>query len=99
MTPLRRDARLYRPGSRSPILAGMPDPAEPIPAITHYANGKVKFRGAHLDGEMHGPWEWYRTDGSLMRTGAFQRGTQVGVWRTHDRTGRVVKETTYDEPK
>lgn len=60
-----------------------------------YGNGVVKLRGFHLDGEMHGAWEFYRTDGSMMRSGSFDRGRQVGVWRTFDRTGRVVKETTF----
>jgi antitoxin component YwqK of YwqJK toxin-antitoxin module len=32
-----------------------------------------------------------------MRTGAFERGRQVGVWRTYDRAGNVVKETTFPD--
>jgi antitoxin component YwqK of YwqJK toxin-antitoxin module len=44
---------------------------------------------------MHGEWRWYRTDGSLMRVGAFDRGQQVGVWRTYDRAGHIVKETGF----
>jgi antitoxin component YwqK of YwqJK toxin-antitoxin module len=31
-----------------------------------------------------------------MRSGSFDRGKQIGVWRTYDRSGRVVKETDYD---
>jgi antitoxin component YwqK of YwqJK toxin-antitoxin module len=46
---------------------------------------------------MHGEWSWYRTDGSLMRTGHFQRGAQVGMWRTFDRNGNVVKETSFGD--
>ena len=46
---------------------------------------------------MHGPWAWYRTDGTLMRTGQFDRGRQIGVWRTFDRSGRLVKETDYSK--
>ena len=61
--------------------------------ITHFGNGRVKYTGSMLDGEMHGDWSWYRTDGSLMRTGSFERGRQVGTWRTFDRSGAVVKET------
>jgi len=38
-----------------------------------------------------------RTDGSIMRTGTFDRGRQIGMWRTFDRSGRVVKETAFDE--
>jgi len=64
-----------------------------VPETAYYSNGNVKFTGPYLDGEMHGAWEWFRTDGSLMRTGSFDHGRQIGVWRTFDRTGRVVKET------
>ena len=73
----------------------MGDRSEPIPDIAYYANGRVKYRGFQLDGAMHGPWEWYRTDGTLMRTGAFDTGRQVGTWRTFDRGGRIVKETRF----
>ena len=73
----------------------MSEHAEPVPEITYYANGKVKYRGDNLDGEMHGAWEWYRSDGTMMRTGQFDRGRQIGVWRTIDRSGRVVKETDF----
>jgi antitoxin component YwqK of YwqJK toxin-antitoxin module len=44
---------------------------------------------------MHGPWEFYRADGSMMRSGSFERGRQVGTWRTFDRSGAVVKETDF----
>jgi len=64
-------------------------------AIDRYDNGQIRFRGANLEGEMHGPWEFFRKDGSLMRAGAFDRGRQVGPWRTFDREGRVVKETVF----
>jgi antitoxin component YwqK of YwqJK toxin-antitoxin module len=66
-----------------------------VPATDHYDNGNVRFRGANLAAEMHGPWKFFRRDGSLMRSGSFDRGTQVGVWRTYDRAGKVVKETTF----
>jgi antitoxin component YwqK of YwqJK toxin-antitoxin module len=69
--------------------------AEPVPAIDHYDDGNVRFRGFHLGGEMHGNWEFFRKDGSLMRSGSFDRGRQVGIWRTHDRSGAVAKETEF----
>lgn len=75
-------------------MAPAPEPRE---ETVRYANGRVKYTGFHLDGEMHGDWSWYRTDGSLMRTGSFDRGRQLGVWRTFDRAGNVVKETTFRE--
>jgi hypothetical protein len=30
-----------------------------------------------------------------MRAGEFERGRQVGIWRTYDRSGRIVKETDF----
>lgn len=69
--------------------------SEPVEAIAHFANGGVKFAGFHLDGEMHGDWTFYRTDGSVMRTGSFDRGRQVGTWRTYDRAGIVLKEQSF----
>jgi uncharacterized protein YdhG (YjbR/CyaY superfamily) len=60
-----------------------------------YDNGFLKAKGAMRDGAMHGSWEWWRKDGSLMRTGHFKVGVQVGVWRTFDRSGRLVKETNF----
>jgi antitoxin component YwqK of YwqJK toxin-antitoxin module len=72
------------------------DSPTPVSTIDHYENGQVRFPGANLDGEMHGPWEFFRKDGSLMRAGRFDRGRQVGLWRTYDRSGTVVKETTFE---
>ncbi len=69
--------------------------ADPVPETVRYGDGTIKYTGFLLDGAMHGAWSWYRTDGSLMRTGEFDRGRQVGVWRTYDRTNAVVKETTF----
>ena len=60
-----------------------------------YDNGLPRFKGDYLDGKMHGYWEFYRKDGSLMRSGNFDREVQVGVWKTFDRAGALVKETTF----
>ena len=79
------------------ILADMAKTSEPVPELVHYGNGVVKMQGFHLDGEMHGEWAWFRTDGTVMRTGQFDRGKQVGIWRTFDRSGRVVKETDFSK--
>jgi antitoxin component YwqK of YwqJK toxin-antitoxin module len=75
----------------------MVKPSEPVPDIDHYATGTLKSTGSTLDGEMHGDWQFFRLDGSLMRSGTFDRGRQVGVWRTFDRAGRLVKETTFKD--
>lgn len=60
-----------------------------------YDNGLPRFKGDYLDGLMHGYWEFYRKDGSLMRSGTFERDKQVGIWKTFDRDGNLVKETNF----
>ena len=77
------------------ILLRVVKAAEPVPETVLYSNGTVKYTGFYLDGAFHGSWTWNRTDGSVMRTGQFERGRQVGVWRTFDRSGQVVKETDF----
>ena len=75
----------------------MPKAARPVPDIAYYDDGGVRYRGFQLDRRMHGAWEFLRRDGSVMRAGEFVRGQQVGIWRTFDRAGRVVKETDFSK--
>ena len=69
--------------------------AELKPETASYPSGVLKFSGFRLAGEPHGAWQWYRADASLMRTGEFDRGRQVGTWQTFDRTGRLVKQARF----
>ena len=75
----------------------MGDASKPVESVADFPNGRPKYEGYLLDGEMHGAWSWWRTDGSRLRTGTFERGRQVGVWRTYDRAGDVIKETTFPD--
>lgn len=68
---------------------------EILPDSADYDHGGPKHRGFRIDGQMHGAWEFYRRDGSIMRSGEFDRGNQTGLWRTYDRSGAVVKETAF----
>jgi antitoxin component YwqK of YwqJK toxin-antitoxin module len=61
--------------------------------IDLHKNGTVKARGHVKDGELEGYWEWFRLDGSKMRSGHFKAGKQVGDWTTFDSKGNVVKVT------
>jgi antitoxin component YwqK of YwqJK toxin-antitoxin module len=70
-------------------------PSERVPEVEHYRTGVVKLKGFRLGGEFHGDWVWYRTDGTVMRIGQFDRGKQIGIWRTFERSGRLVKETDF----
>ena len=68
---------------------------KPVREIIKYGNGTVKARGQRLNGELHGAWKFFRLDGSLMRSGSFDRGRQVGVWCTFTRSGDMVKSTDF----
>ena len=75
----------------------MPEVSKATPDIAHYDDGGVRYKGFQLDGQMHGTWEFFRKDGSVMRSGEFDRGEQIGIWKTFDRKGNVVKETDFSK--
>ena len=77
------------------MQAKQPKPSKNRSVTEHYDNANLKMTGEMRDGEMHGRWQWFRRDGSLMREGEFEIGKQVGIWRTFDRTGQLVKETNF----
>ena len=68
---------------------------KPVPTIDRYDNGKVRYRGANLEGKMHGPWKFFRRDGTLMRSGLFENGKQIGV--EMNANGKVLSK--HDEAK
>jgi len=49
------------------------------------------------DGQMHGYWEWFRKDGTKMRSGYFDCGKRVGEWITYDKKGARYKTTVIGE--
>lgn len=59
--------------------------------LEFYANGFLKARGSMKAGELHGYWEWFRKDGTIMRSGHFKNGQNVGEWITYDSSGKVYK--------
>lgn len=60
----------------------------------YHKDGSLWARGPMRDGQPHGYWEWFRKDGTKLRSGHFDKGTQTGVWTTYDKTGAVYKVTT-----
>lgn len=68
---------------------------QPVPENEAYDHGGAKSTGFRLDGEMHGVWAFFRRDGSVMRSGEFDLGRQIGIWRTFDRSGRLVSEKNF----
>jgi antitoxin component YwqK of YwqJK toxin-antitoxin module len=53
--------------------------------IDRHKDGSIKAKGHMKDGELEGYWEWFRKDGTKMRSGYFENGRQVGgEWTTYD---------------
>ena len=63
--------------------------------VEYYKNGGIKAKGKYKGAKMHGKWDFYRTDSSLMRSGSFTNGSQSGTWTTFDAKGKKVKETKF----
>jgi antitoxin component YwqK of YwqJK toxin-antitoxin module len=61
--------------------------------VKYHKDGSIWAKGRVVDGVPNGYWEWFRKDGTKMRSGHFDHGDQVGEWTTFDREGRTVKVT------
>lgn len=78
----------------APAEGSEPSTPGEIVAYTHFhRDGSVRARGQNLDGVPHGYWEWFRLDGTIMRSGSFEAGAQVGEWITYDKNGAPYKTT------
>jgi antitoxin component YwqK of YwqJK toxin-antitoxin module len=66
--------------------------------IDRHKDGSVKAKGQVIDDVLTGYWEWFRKDGTKMRSGYFEDGKQVGEWTTYDAKGKVVKVTKMKSP-
>jgi antitoxin component YwqK of YwqJK toxin-antitoxin module len=64
------------------------------PHVLYHKNGSVWAKGQTIDGVATGYWKWFRLDGTIMRSGTFEDGEQVGEWTTYDKAGKVYKVTT-----
>ena len=67
--------------------------AQSKPFIKTHRDGTLWAKGQTLDGVPTGYWEWFRKDGTKMRSGYFESGAQAGEWTTYDAKGRVYKVT------
>jgi hypothetical protein len=63
--------------------------------VVHHSDGSIWARGRMRDGVTVGPWEWFRKDGTRLRSGSFDdAGRQTGEWTTYDKRGEIYKVTT-----
>jgi antitoxin component YwqK of YwqJK toxin-antitoxin module len=61
--------------------------------IQYHKDGSLWAKGQTVGDQPTGYWEWFRKDGTKLRSGHFENGKQVGEWTTYDRTGAVYKVT------
>ena len=59
----------------------------------YHKDGSVRAIGSMVDGVPVGYWEWFRLDGTKMRSGYFEKGEQTGEWTTYDKKGQIYKVT------
>lgn len=64
--------------------------------LEFYGNGVLKAEGKYKSGKLHGKWQWYRKDGTKLRSGEFKLGDQVGTWITYDQSGKPYKSTNFN---
>jgi antitoxin component YwqK of YwqJK toxin-antitoxin module len=69
-----------------------PKPA-PVEHLQHHKDGSLWARGQTIAGVATGYWEWFRKDGTRLRSGHFEKGEQAGEWTTYDKNGEVYKVT------
>lgn len=66
--------------------------------IKYHANGKTIWsKGKIINDQPDGYWEWYRTDGTIKRSGYFELGVPVGEWITYSNNCEKYKITNRDK--
>jgi len=66
--------------------------------IEYHKDGTIWAKGNTANDVPVGYWEWFRKDGSKLRSGHFEKGEQAGEWITYDRAGQKYK-VTHIKPK
>lgn len=72
--------------------------AQTEPYRHYHKDGSLWVLGLLRDDRPDGYWEWFRKDGTRLRSGHFRDGAQVGEWTTYDRGGKVYKVTVKKMP-
>ena len=67
--------------------------SEVLPSEKHHKDVSLWTKGQMVDDVPTGHWEWFRRDGTKLRSGYFDNGVQVGEWTTYDPRGEIYKIT------
>ena len=65
----------------------------PVPFEKRHKDGSLWARGEMTGDVQTGYWEFFRKDGTRLRSGHFDNGEQIGEWTTYDASGNVYKVT------
>ena len=65
--------------------------------IQYHKDGSIWAKGDMEDSACEGYWEWFRKDGTKMRSGYFKNDKQTGEWITYDKKGKEFKVTNFDK--
>lgn len=68
-------------------------PQKIMPFEKLHGDGSLWAKGQTIDDVPTGYWEWFRKDGTKLRSGHFKDGEQVGEWTTYDAQGKIYKVT------
>ena len=83
------------PAKKTPAKKATARKAPRQTRIEHHKNGSVRAKGTTRDGQLDGYWEWFRLDGTMLRSGHFEMGRQTGEWTTYDTGGKPYKVTRF----
>lgn len=61
--------------------------------VKHHKDGSIWAKGKVVGETPVGYWEWFRKNGTILRSGYFEDGVQVGKWTTYDKHGQPYKVT------
>ena len=71
--------------------------AKPIERIDRHKDGSIKAKGCTIDDVLTGYWEWFRKDGTKMRSGYFENG-KPSEWMIYDAQAIAAKVTSIKSP-
>jgi len=57
----------------------------------YHKDGSIWAKGRMLGDNPDDYWQWFRSDGTIMRSGYFKNGRQTGEWTTYNKKGKVYK--------
>ena len=61
--------------------------------IDRHKDGSIRAKGHTKDDILTGFWEWFRKDGTKLRSGFLEDGRHVGEWTAYDAAENPYKIT------